>query len=283
MIHSPVVFGILAQLLGGGFMLPLYFFLFYTYSPIGNFKASDNRLTNVWNTSSTFPVMFLFSLTPIYLMYQSPKLETRQYWSFAWQMFPVWVEIGQQVILKIMPDTMKYNRIYAPKADVTPVRLTVWTFTVISAAAWIYTLVTSPFSMADIFVPTLHPKDEFIALTRYFLQMDWIAIFGSAFLWLVYAFGDLKTAGMVHQGWATILGLGALSFVCVGPGATFALGWLWREETLISKRHKKAVIWESLSEEDKKAAGAENVALDGNTKVRNGYANGATNGHAKKH
>ncbi|KAF2101574.1 FAD binding domain protein [Rhizodiscina lignyota] len=262
----PLLFGFSMQHLGGGFMAPIYWFLFYIYSPVSNFKASDNRLTNITYTYSVLPLMLLFSIVPTYLMYQSDDLKTRQYWGFGWQMFPVWVSLGQYVLAKtgIMPAFNRSDRIYKPRMDVAAVRLTVGTFGIISAAAWIYTLLTSTYSMADLFIPSLHPEDNFFSLTRYFLQTDQVFMCGSCLLWLLYAYGDFKAAGMISQSWLTILALGSLSLVSLGPGATFAVGWLFREETLLTKRHKSAVT--------KGSNGGKKVNGVANGKVGNGKA-----------
>lgn len=67
---------------------------------------------------------------------------------------------------------------------------------------------------------------------RRFLQVDQVSSFGASLLWLTYLFGDLKAEGVVGQNWLVLFAVKAVLMAVVGPGATFALGWLWREEVL---------------------------------------------------
>ena len=65
---------------------------------------------------------------------------------------------------------------------------------------------------------------------------------GACFLWLLYLFGDLKTAGMFKESLISVIVKGAATLVLAGPGVTLGLGWLWRERILATKWHKNAIV-----------------------------------------
>jgi hypothetical protein len=100
----------------------------------------------------------------------------------------------------------------------------------------------SPFSWFTLFIPNLaagQTGDEYI---RMFLQFDEIFSIGACLLWLLYLYGDMKSAGMMKDSWLGIVLKGAVSLATFGPGATVGLGWLYREKFLASQWHKDALV-----------------------------------------
>jgi hypothetical protein len=81
---------------------------------------------------------------------------------------------------------------------------------------------------------------------RELLRWDEIFAFGSHLVWLGYLFWDLAVAGMLREGWLRVVGLGVVSLLAFGPGATIGMGWLWREQILATRRHKYALTPESV-------------------------------------
>jgi hypothetical protein len=197
---------------------------------------------------------------PHFVSHLHPDLKIRHSADWIWQMFPVWVSLLQRLLAyTVMPDTIQHDRIHNPKRDVDTVRFTIGTTVAIAACVWWYTLATSPFSPITIFIPHLSsPTTGWTDTARNVLQYDHISCWGSALLWMGYLFADLKDAGMVTQSWARIIFAGIATTLVMGPGSAVGLGWLWREDTLINKRHKGAVTRES-------------IARDGGVKL-NGYA-----------
>jgi len=93
-----------------------------------------------------------------------------------------------------------------------------------------YLLFNSPYSLNTMFLP--QNAVGYIPLMRKHFQICHLATFGSAFMWLVYLFAELKGADLVPQSWILILSMGCLTTICFGPGTTLAAGWYWREEIL---------------------------------------------------
>jgi hypothetical protein len=241
---SPFLFGWVAQFYGIGVVGPVYFGLHYLSAQIANFRALDQRLTNMAYTSTVLPVLVVGFYLPHYISYLSHDFAVRHAGNWIWQLFPIWVSGLQMLLAKtILPDTIPMDRIHAPKRDLSTIRFTVGTFSVLAGAVWLYTLILSPFSPIMLFIPHLNnPQTNWIDCTRNILQYDYIFCWSSAILWLLYLFADFKNAGMVVQSWAKIFSAMALTVVVLGPGATVGLWWLWREDILVTKKHKSAVV-----------------------------------------
>jgi len=155
---------------------------------------------------------------------------------WAWQMFPLYVSLGQNFIAWIsfsgVPSYHKEN-----SRDATAVRVTIGTMALMSASVWIYAIICSPYSLQQMFLPDYFMElvpDNFIEQARHFLKWDQVCGSGSSLLWLLYSFSDLKRAKMTNHSWltATLVLIGLT--LGVGPGAAFAIGWLWRERMLLN-------------------------------------------------
>ncbi|PVH96079.1 hypothetical protein DM02DRAFT_131224 [Periconia macrospinosa] len=113
---------------------------------------------------------------------------------------------------------------------------------ILSAATWICTVLRLPFSLFRVSLPTPSGRNNIFLLHHSFIQWNQPCASASSLIYLAYAFTDLKRAGMINRRWSTIVALGEVWLLLFGPGATFAVGWLWREETLLFSRHKAAII-----------------------------------------
>lgn len=232
---------------GIGAIKSLYYFLHYITTPIAKFKAADMRLTDLSYTLSILPVMILSYYVPYLVSYLAPKPTTRHAAMWLWYPFPLWVSLGQWLLRRtIMPNTVRHDRIHGVTRDIWPIRITVGMLAILSGAIWLYTLISAPFSLTALFLPSREGLQSFAGSIQELLKWDHLYFAGSSLLWIVYVFWDLKKAGMVQQSWAVILsGLAAVTML-FGPGAATAAGWLWREEVLATRRHKGAVVngWE---------------------------------------
>jgi hypothetical protein len=240
MVHSPVFFGLFAQVFGLGIIAPLYFFLHYTNSPLSRRSYSKTQNINPHFSRAVFLTLCLFSYLPISLMFLGPSPSIRHRWTWAWQMFPLWVSVAQWIRTR----TSAFSSKTEPPAkkqesenssnDNNIIRATISTFAAVSAGVWIYTLLNSPYSLTMIFIPqdTSNTEPTFVSLMRRHFQVSHLSAFGSALMWLVYLFADLKSADLVQQSWICLLSMGGLTTLCFGPGVTIAAGWYWREEIL---------------------------------------------------
>jgi hypothetical protein len=230
--------------MGIGVLMALYCFLHYVQTPIENFRARDMRLTSMTYTSTILPVMLATFYIPNFAMmasFLSP--ETRHTWNWMWQPFAVYTSILQFVLTKtIAPDTVEKDRLENPQRDLPTIRFTVRTLCAVSAATWWYTLYYAPVSWATLFIPNLAEGQSGHEYIRMFMHFDQLFSMGACFLWLMYLYGDLKTAGMMDDSGFSIILKGAILLVTTGPGVTVGLGWLHREKILATRWHKDALM-----------------------------------------
>lgn len=232
---------------GIGAVMPFYYFLHYITTPIANHKAADMRLTDLSHTRSILPVMALGYYTPYFLSYFAPDLASRHAAMWVWHLFPLWVAIGQWLLARtVMPSTIQYDRLHNVTRDLWPIRMTVGTLAVLSGVVYHSTIFSTPFSLGTIILPSGDGLNTFVGAIRELLKYDQLFFAGSSVLWIIYLFSDLKKAGMVQQNWFDILCVLITVTLLFGSGAATAVGWLWREEVLATRRHKGAVVngWE---------------------------------------
>ncbi|KAF4549084.1 FAD-dependent monooxygenase-like protein 1 [Elsinoe fawcettii] len=262
----PNVMALAGQLAGFGLVSSVFFGLFWVSSQMNNFKALDNRLTNMRHTTTVLPAVLLGFIIPSFLQYFHPSLAQRHWWNWLWQVYPITVGLLQYIFSKTLTkDTMRHDRIHAPLRDLRAITFTIGSLALISAATWVYTVSTSPFPLKDIFIPASLPASQtgFENIMRAWLQWDEIFSLANVGLWLLYSFWDLKAAGMVKEGWVLLLPLFGLATVAAGPGAASAMAWGYREYCLAYRKHKDAIITTWSQEK------------------QNGKVNGVANGAAK--
>jgi hypothetical protein len=120
------------------------------------------------------------------------------------------------------------------------IRYTIGIFTIFSSITWLYTIIYSPFTLAEMFVPSWDPPsvsgpEDIVANMLNFIQFDYLFCWISTAVWLVLLFKDLKDAGVVEKSWVSLCALGLGMVVIFGPGAASGLAWSVREEILASR------------------------------------------------
>jgi hypothetical protein len=228
-----------------------------------NLKASDMRLGRVNYALILLPTLILTYYIPAFGMFYWPTLAGREWWLFIWQMSPVWISFTAMLLSKFIPDTTVSDRFESPNRDMPVIQYTIGSLTTVSATGWLFTCISSILrnELLDVFIPGSLPSQttNFAAFTREFLKVDEIFLFGNTFLWLGYLFWDLKHAGMLKTNWIRLLGYLVGSVLLLGPGATAGLGWLWRENILVHKRHRDAVTQDNLMESTRELGKQKNV------------------------
>lgn len=231
---SPLIFGILAQACGLGGVAPLYFILHYVNSPLNRLITPNQRIEPKFSRA-IFLTLTVFCYLPIFLMFLAPLTSTRHFWTWVWQMFPLWVSVAQWVRTRTSKVEASSNQKEGKNSNNEDhiIRATISAFAAVSAGVWIYMLLNSPYSLNTIFLPQRNPENTFVSITRTYFQISHLVTLGSALLWLVYLFADLKNADLVEQSWIFLLAIGGAITLCSGPGVTLAAGWYWREHILL--------------------------------------------------
>ncbi|KAK4144474.1 uncharacterized protein C8A04DRAFT_27660 [Dichotomopilus funicola] len=245
-LEWPALFALLGQLFGIGLIAPIWCFLHYVISPIEKYAALDQRLTNTRTSFASLPAVALFYLFPVYAMLVWPDFTFRQSILFVWQLYPIWMALGKKVFSALLfKDTMDQDKLHNLRKDIPVMKYYLRVAGIASAGVWWWTLASFGFQAM---IPSGLPQSapDLFAFADQFLRWDWAGGFGSSLVWLAYLFWDLSAAGMLREGWFKVVGLGLVSAVLLGPGATMALGWLFREDILATRRHKAALTPESV-------------------------------------
>ncbi|RDI87660.1 hypothetical protein Vi05172_g2254 [Venturia inaequalis] len=243
----PTLFLLLGQWRYIGVISPIYYFLTYITSPIENFKTRDMRLGRLNFALVLLPTMVFTYYLPMMVMLFWPSFEGRELGLWIWQMFPIWLALGTRALGSLVRDTTVVDRFEGPERDVPVIRYTIGTLATASSLVWGWTAfrALSTGGLWSLFIPRMLPAHTtaLATFTRELLKFDEMFLFGSTFLWLGMLFWDLKFAGMLLRvSWVKLVVYLIGSVLVLGPGATAGLGWLWREEVLVGRKHKDAVV-----------------------------------------
>jgi hypothetical protein len=240
-----VIWTLIAQLRGISVVGPIYFFVYYIVSSVNDLVRGGRNAVAMRQPWRMFPVVCVAYLVPHFLMYLSPTITSRNFWTWIWQPFPIWGNILSEII------PIPTYFLAAWKGDksrpTVPVK-TIAFFTVLSILTFWYTLSESELSPKQLYVPaSLVPSQtDLQAAVRSGLQWDQICAYAGAWGWLALEFADLKRTGLLGWSWSRIVGSFVAVLVAGGPGVPLLLGWLVRESCLvdavttsIGKRPKK--------------------------------------------
>jgi hypothetical protein len=226
------IFSLAAQLLTIGFVAPVYFFLHIAFGPMPTTIASlPAQHRSVWGKSS-FPlllVILLLHTSEIAFMFLPSNLDTRHYWAWAWQMAPLWIGIANVVLdLGLGILRPKGARSGSPASLLLVLGL-------LSAGVWVYTVLFSPYSLSDLFIPAAEIQTGLVLVARRVFQVDEVGYVLSTYAWLTYSFFDLYLAGLA-DGWLFYVVLLPVVGLLTGPGAAITLGWYLRERILATPK-----------------------------------------------
>lgn len=227
-LYRPLLLGMGCQLVPAEMLLSLYFFTYVALVPISRFKAGDLRLTDLSYTRSVLPATLLCYYLPYILSMSGPSREFRQASIWAFRLSPLLTSLAQRIASKfIFTSTIQQDRLTNVQRDMGTIRLGIGGLAFLSASSWLRLFRYTPSLMSGNLALSSHA---------------WFA--GVSILWIIYLYNDLKRAGMVRHGWLAIVSALAVSTCSVGPGATVAMAWLYREHVLATKRHKGAIVKE---------------------------------------
>jgi hypothetical protein len=221
----------LAQLRGISVIGPVYFFLQYIISSFQDLKKAGPSSIIIQQSWRILPTVVIAYLIPHFYMYLSPSLESRHYWTWIWQPFPIWGSI----ILSLLSVPSYFTGTSfrnSPRPSVP--YWTVYFFMALSIGVHWYTLLSSGVSPQQLWIPfSLYPLSDITLAVRSCLLWDQLCAYGAGYVWLALQLHDLKRGMAVSWSWEKIIVGYLLLLLSTGPGATFVLGWLVREKFLV--------------------------------------------------
>lgn len=238
-------------------MCPQFCFLALMHQPASSFDQDPSRGSPIY-PAPLGPALLLGYYLPACGMLFWPHLAERQAWLFLWQLYPVHVSVARHLLSLVGAGKRKRGGKGKEKSvtrtrsvadqlgrDLLFTRVCMGFAVLLAVIAWQWTLWTTGFAIADVFLPRPAAAAATLPdLTRFcaqFLRWDEALVLGPMLLWLAYVYADAKRERLINVSWPSMLGLGTLLTALVGPGATLAIGWMYREEALAARREKAAL------------------------------------------
>lgn len=174
----------------------------------------------------------------LFFPFQSP--ENKQTIIAAWQPAPVFVSCFTYFFAKSVDVSKKLSgcKKRSTANDIFHLRALYQTTGAIAAcihlSVIIGCLISNDISLIRLFVP----KDSFAQVETLadgvfcFFQNDFLLVVAASFLWSLVTVGDLYRTGLTHLDWKCGFCYLVAGFVVIGPGATAAALWFWREGVL---------------------------------------------------
>lgn len=217
-------------------MTPLFYILCIIFSPSSSTlvakttPAAQRRIASSHSSPLLLPILLFLHTFELFYAYGATQLSTRHYWTWAWQMTPLFVGLANTSLASLIALSPSLSR--QLKAISSP-RVLLGVPAAISAGIWIYTLIVSPHSISALFLPLLEPQDALEPLLRRGLQIDELCVFGSSLLWIGYHIVDLYLDGHVTTSEIfQVISLYPVIAALTGPGASLSYLWFWRESKL---------------------------------------------------
>ncbi|RAL16643.1 uncharacterized protein BO97DRAFT_456365 [Aspergillus homomorphus CBS 101889] len=241
-ILLPLAAGSILQLLGIWQVAPLYLAQEYLRTPLFTLLAGKNGRIPCDFTGSLLLATLVGYHTVTYANFFDPALQSRQWYNVLWQLFPLTTSLLQAALLlskRVLNRPCSYPEDQLPrrKSQHSERRYLRWaygTFALVSGLAFMYTRITAlpdlPFHR--IFLPGWHNSENSLSgAVAWFLRYGELISMRGGFVWLALRFHELQQAGApVSLG--RVGAPFAASLCAFGPGATFTLGWGWRDELL---------------------------------------------------
>ncbi|KIX06404.1 uncharacterized protein Z518_04380 [Rhinocladiella mackenziei CBS 650.93] len=221
-------------------------------SPPADYAALDWRLVNVAAARTAMMAIILSLTVPTFAMYLLPDLTQRLSINVIWQAFPILTSMVHGFLQNVTVDSTNLDRIFNVEADLPHTRFAIKVLAAVSALTFNWARFFSNASTSQIFLPSWNDVKsvldseaaglDLVSGMRLCLQIDEIVCFVSAYLWLALLVHDLKEAEMTNTSWIQLGLCAGIGTYLAGPGAVVAVGWLWREGILATKKAKGAVV-----------------------------------------
>ena len=255
-IHSPLLFGLVGQLFGIGFAVPLVYLLDILVVPIPPTSLPRSALVRA---KTLLPAIFLGLIAPSVVMLFIPaSLPTKQLIAAIWQPFPLFVSVVHAVHRVIHPATWTSDtkaKLSVSEATVAfeTLKRTYYISALMSAAVHLWVLVpslispTPHLSFKNIFLPfythayisgsSIPTEVTYRHIVRLFLHHDFLSMVISSFVFFGWSHYISQSATPTVGRPKSSIGKWLLSMLIISvlasPGAAIAWAAVQREERVL--------------------------------------------------
>lgn len=248
LLATPSLWAVLYQLRGIGLIAPLYY-ASSTYVSSGMIYFSPSSRTLPESTArALLPAMILgFAVPTIMLFFPlADALNTRQIFIAMWQPAPIYVVILTQIFSHVIKSIGSGTPAKTDSAAVEsksndsnrdiPYLQTLYTVVGGVSACFHVALLLSWAALGTNFITRAFiPSAAFAQVATIadgvfiFFQNDFLLVAAATLLWCLASVWDLYRLGVSNVSWQVTLASLILGSVAIGPGATVAAVWYWRE------------------------------------------------------
>lgn len=239
LVSLPSIFTVY-QLLGIGKVAPVYFLLSVYTTNRNVYARTTGRPVPSHAAKVLLPALCLGYVIPTAMMFLPHEESTTQQNAIAfWQPSPLYVPllawVGSKAVQALSP-TKPFDLEIFENRDL-PYLQSGYAFCFFATAithicTFLYAGLSPSVSISQAFFSL--PEFDSIDLTGFF-KYDMLLCFSSVAIWLLYSLFELRRFGYIKTSTAfKALGLTLASGVLVGPGATYAGVWAWRESIIAS-------------------------------------------------
>lgn len=223
------MFALPAQFLGGGVIIPLYYFAHLAYTTPVRTRTPSERKIDISGSTIWALLIVAFNVVPIIGLMFDSTFEARHWWTWFWQLYCTRITVAWY-ILQFLFNFVPLPSIRSSLSYRTKVALILGPFIAIAGATWIYTLISCPHPLSTVFFPQELAEEAWVLRMRRILQFDQLSVFGSSVLWVAM---DARR-NKVSSGLGVVL-MGSILACFVGTGASFGILWLIKENLVSSK------------------------------------------------
>lgn len=246
-VRFPVLFGVY-QIFGIGVVAPVYYLLSLFATGSGNYTRPVGRVVPTSVAKALFPSIMLGYVAPTFMAFIEHKdYVTQQNVVAFWKPFPVYVALltwSLSHIIEMVAPTESLPDLKTPE-DLGHLMAGYVAFAAITAithlSSLVYGYLADPVALwlALFDVPSPREGDAGGVVFLALLKWHMILCFAAVLVWLLYSVFDLRRLGYITTRTAAYAASAAVvGQVLVGPAATYAGLWAWREK-LISELCKQ--------------------------------------------
>ncbi|KAH7042133.1 hypothetical protein B0J12DRAFT_674744 [Macrophomina phaseolina] len=245
LIWSPSLWTAAGQLFGLGIVLPVYVLAFYSNSKGTAYWMPAERYIPEVTSKALLPSLVVGFLIPSAVMVSLSGIEPYAQEVIAfWQITPMLVVLLTEALsglLRAIPPTDRKSK--APVEDyqgfdLPHLRRLYGAQFLIAAGVHVAVLaslvVSSTWSVAGVFVPRSpkSPVSTVAAGMAIFFKFDLLLVALATFVWVVLNIIDMRRVGIAAVSLPKAVSVLVVGYIVVGPGATVAAFWKWREEKM---------------------------------------------------
>jgi hypothetical protein len=247
LLASPALWGVMYQLRGIGLIAPLYFATSLFHSSSVSYFTPRSRTISPVTACAVIPALVLGFVLPTMMMFfpLQDSLNTRQIFIALWQPAPVYVAILTEVMSRAFKWIGRSTAVKTERQvdsdfnrDLPYLRMVYVAVGSISACFHLALILCWVISGTEIIARAFIPFDSLAQVSSLadgvfiFFQNDFLLVAVATMLWCLASAWDLYRVGISNISWQVVLVGLALGCTMVGPGATAAAVWYWREEVL---------------------------------------------------